>query len=79
MQVVQKACAGLDVHQKTVVACAREQGRAGGENLRDDNPGAPGAMRLALRTRRHACGHGVDGWSSPRFVDTPRSTELCEE
>jgi len=65
MELMHPQCAGLDVHQHTVVACARVVAGSSVTHdvrkLRHDHPGAVGAQRLAHRPRLHPRGDGIDG------------------
>jgi hypothetical protein len=67
VEAIIERCAGLDVHQATVVVCVligeagRKQTAPGEPKLFDPDPGPGGAAGLAQGTGRHACWHGEHG------------------
>ena len=58
MEVVHPRCAGLDVHQQTVVACARvASGQAVTRNVRTFGTTTPELLALSDWLATHGCTH----------------------
>ena len=60
MEVIHSRCAGLDVHQKTVVACARVvEGRSVQQDVRTFSTTTAGLLELSDWLSGHGCTHVV--------------------